>query len=663
MTSTILTPKSNFGSVFKQSVKRCVPHLISIFVVNILASVVAVSLTFSRYSDYLAEFIKKRSTETAELTAETLYLLGLVCMLCGFFSLFASVRMFKEIYSKRACDFYFSMPIKRETYFTANFLFGALVNIVAVIIPVIIYVSVFKSVNGSFFLFDDEYIAKVVCAVVLALLAMYSAFMMCAVISGKKIHYVLLSLICIFCPSVASSGVVIRLNDIWGYYASAGLPNSISPPMNVFNSVFSSGTDLLKYLVIISIVEIIGMFTVGYLVFKARKAEVAEVSLTGNIAPYFLLALFVLSGFMYANTLTNEISTALIGIVFAVISGLLFSAIFYKKAFTKKTAVTTGVVCLVCVIFVCLVYLPGYDKYVKYVPNADQVEKVEILNPPMDNYYGSTLLNELVNFGDSDDGTKPIYTITNEKSIEDAINIHKKAVEDDTISKCKKMVMSPFDTYFADYSSFETYDFNIVYTLKDGSKVERTYSVLTECLNDEFLKLMRNKDVLVQNCPFYKDDSLLFATLEYYDFTDYDETEYYDDTEYYGETEIYVYDKILNADQCNGFLDSYMDDLVKVDDDKLLYNLYYNSFNGLYFPAPEGEYSQGVANINFYYIDENATAQDVEKIKNMTPDEIIQKYYNYSFESENEPISYVNSYSFDVFDYETQALKYLEILK
>lgn len=657
MTSIILTPKSNFASVFRQSLKRITPLIISLAVVNLLTAIIGFSITLESYSGILSSYAKSNVIEVIDITEEALIVMGIGCMFCGFFSLFASARLFKEIYSKRACDFYFSMPVKRETYFTANFLLGTLINIIGLIIPVAVYTFIINASNGNVFVFDNEYIAKVFLAVILALLAMFSAFMMCAVISGKKFHYILLSLICLFSPSVVTSGIVLKLNKIWGYHVDSSVSDSISPPINVFNSIFSAGTDLMKYLIVISVIEIIGMFVVGYIVFKNRKAESAEVSLSGRVSPYFLLSVFVLSGFMYANSVANELTTVIIGIVFAVISGLLFSAIFYKKAFTKKTAVTTSVVCIVCIIFVCLVYLPGYDKYVKYVPSADQVEKVEIYNSDIDTYYDSSVFNQLINLGETDADSEPSFTVSSSDSIADVIKLHEKTVADATIEKSKNTIPSAVESLFGDYTNYDTYDFIMVYTLKDGSKVKRTYSVLAECINKEVLELMRNKDVLAQNFPAYNNDNMLFATYE-----NYNSNVYYDDTVEYSDSEIYMYDKLMTVEESDKFVELYMDDLIKASDEEFLYALSNNAGNVFYFPMPYDSYYDFSGYVNFYYIDDKASAEDIEKIRSMTPEEIVQGFSNYDYSNEENPLAHIRNYSSETYTFGTESTEYLKNL-
>lgn len=662
MTSTILMPKSNFGTVFKNLTKRNISTIIFVLVANILLAVAAVSATVSAYSDYLADFLVNKNFEKVDLNMETMAVIGIACAICGLMSLSIAPKMFREIYSKRACDFYFSAPVKRETYFSASYLLGLILNVVAMVIPVAIYVIILKSINSQVFIFDDKLIAKVVVAVVLALLSIYSAFIMCAVTAGKKFQYVLLSLICLFCPAIALSGIDSKINSIWGFYNENIAYGFISPPINAINAVFSYDTKYYKYLYIISVVEIIGMLITGYLVFKNRKAEVAEVSLTGKITPYFLLGLFVLSGFMFTDTVSNNLVTVIVGIIFAVISGLLFSKIFYRKWFTKITAITTGAVCAACVIFVCSIYLPSYDKYVKYIPEVDEIESVDLID-----VYGineNELVRRMMFIGsyNSDDMyvQNQTMTITTQQGIEDAINIHRNTVSDEAIADAKKFSVGLNDLLFGYNSYFPTYEYTITYNLKDGSDVKRTYSVGASYVKDSLIQLFRNKEAVLQSYyAFNNSDDILFMNYEKYAVI----TEIYEDDVYYNyETSDQF---TLTDQQAKEFLDVYADSTINLDDDNLktvVSSMYESILSTLSISDDYIEPSYGV---EIFYIDPSATESQRKVLKEMTTQEILTLYQSdiYSENFSDEEIDLYNVINFshvNVFDFQQEAVSYLE---
>lgn len=674
MTSTILTANSNFGAVLKNTARRNIGSVIFILVFNTLMAVFGVSITVNTYSDRLKDFATSKYFETVDLSMQTMLVLGLACIFCGLFSIITAPQLFKEIYSKRACDFYFSVPVKRGTYFTASYLFGAVLNVVSTIIPVAIYVLVLKAVNSQVFLFDSKLVVTASIAVIMALLAIYSAFIMCAVTAGRKFQYVLLSLICLYCPVVAITGIETRLNSIWGYYCDNLALGFVSPIINAVNSVFAYDTKYYNALFVFSIVEIIGMFAAGYLVFKNRKAEVAEVSLTGKVVPYFLLGLFVLSGFMFTDTVSSDIVTVFVGIVFAVISGLLFSRIFYKKWFTKITAITTAAVCAVCIIFVCSIYFPSYDKYVKYIPDQEDIEKVEISD-----YYGSNEYDSVVSqllsdsyFYDGLYDSDSTVTITESQGIEDALELHRKSISDSAINDRKDFSANFTDLlYGGEY--YDSFDYSINYVMKDGSEVRRTYSVGTKFVTNELVELFRNKEVFLQSIVSADDDNILFMASEKYEY--YDETEEYDDSyEYVDDADMNsdepyyygygVYEKIYSVQDTEKFTEIYADESVNLDDNnlKIVLNSLYSSFvSSVNFG--DG-YEDAVYGVDIYYIDPSATEEQKAKLKSMSPEEILklysaEYYYDQNSDENSKLAMLVNSDRIELYGFQEKSINFV----
>lgn len=666
MTSTILTPKSNFSTVFKNLAKRNVSSIIFILVANLLVAVAGISLSIDSNSDYLAEFFTNKNYETCDLTFDIVMLMGILCVFCGFLSLFISPKLFREIYSKRACDFYFSAPVKRGTYFFASYLFGALLNASAFVLPVAIYCIAMKSVNSAVFVFDIKDILTSGICILLSLLSIYTAFIMSAVMSGRKFHYFLLSLICLFSPSVAITGIMSNINSIWGYYSSQNLMGLISPPASVINNIVGYYEHYAASMVTVSVVEIVCMLAAGYLLFKNRKAEVAEVSLTGKVVPYIMLSVFVLSGFMFTDAVSSDLVTVIVGIIFAVIAGLLFSRIFYKNWFTKETAITTGVVCAVCLIFVSLIYLPSYDKYVKYVPEIDQVESVEIIDRYGLSDYDSVgnqlfLVDSYYSDGYDQNGISPLK-ITTKQGIEDAMALHRKSFDDKVIEDKKKNEQGFFEQFFG-YGYYETYDYTITYNLTDGRQVRRTYSVGVSFVKNELEELFRNKEVVLQSIWAYNhSDEVLVMSYEKYDYYDdsyYEDYELTDDTYSYGTS----YKKTFTPEQTMEFIDIFADEVVKLEENdfKCALNLMYDSIvSSISFT--DYMYEDTIYGVDIYYISPEATAQQREKLKSMTPEEILSLYWEDHLNDDelSELSMAVNFSEVELFEFNTNSIKYLE---
>ena len=472
MTSTTLSFKSNFAPAFKKTFKQGLLNFISELVLAVLVSVIAIMITFSNYVDQY--YVRGE----VDITFGAMSVLGIMTVICGFSSLSLAPKMFKEIYKKQSCDMYFSLPIKRRDYYTSAYLLGVIVNVTGLVLSCALYAGImpaFSNKNVQFTM-DLGAFMPVFIAVLMALLAIYSAFVMCAVTAGKKIQYFLLALICLFCTSSALTGVLSNLNQIWGLSVDGFAVMAFDPMNNAINAVFAEGMDKMAALYIVSAIEIVGMFFAGLIIFEKRKAEVAEVTLTGKIIPYILLVDLAVAAYMYFSG-TGAVSSIILGIICAVLIAMAFSGIFYKKVFTKKTGITVGAVCLACTVFISCVYFPGHSSYVKKVPDASQVESIEISNVSVNSINLSVLTNLLSEY-DLDTDVYSTITVTGEKAIADTIALHQKLVDDNVIEKSQSytnynlLTMLMNSSVYDDY--YGTYDVRLTYHLKSGKTLSRT---------------------------------------------------------------------------------------------------------------------------------------------------------------------------------------------
>ena len=670
MTSTTLKPKSNFNSAFKQTFKKLLPNNIAFIIASTLLAVLAYIFIFDYY-EYTRNSVY---AEEIDFLNEALIVAGVGAVLCLLYSLSVSGKMFKEIYSKRACDFYFATPIKREEHYIANFLNGILMNTVCFIIPILLFISSVSAMSTKYvhFTIDMGKFLSSAVPMLLAVFAMFSAFVMCAVTSGKKMHYALLSLICIFSSSVVVEGIIMRLNTIWGVSITSDKFAAINPATNALMSALMYENKDKAILAVISIIEIIGMFTAGLIIFKRRKAEVAEVSLTGKVFPYFMLALVVLSGYMYVNSAGKNYITLITGIISAVIAALLFSAIFYKKAFTKATAITTACVCAVCTVFVSIVYFPSYDKFVKYIPQQDEIEYAELYGYDGLGVYTDSLTERLLFFEDlryESHEYRPLK-IEQADSLEKLLKLHEKLVDDNTIARSNKTnLYSQLDLFTGNYNYETTFDCRIVYTLKNGQKVERVYSATSSLVYNEFIALMRNYDVLSQLEMFNVDSSSVLAC----NYTKYSEDEkVVEDDIVLDDESGFEYDDAVKLSDFDEFKTLYIQEMLEFEDtdfvtainsdfavdsgfdytseDENSYNPYTSSYDSY-------ESIDYVADLTIFTMSDTATEEQKEKIAKMSPDEIIKTYY-----SGVALDGAIESASYPIYKNQTKTLEYVDAL-
>ncbi|MGN0523181.1 MAG: hypothetical protein ACI4IG_02795 [Eubacterium sp.] len=624
MTSTKSAYKSNFLNVFKKTFRQRLVNIIFILAVSVLAPILFFGYeVLSIFDDYG----KYNETENV------LILLGFMVIACGFFSLSIAPKMFKEIYKKQSCDLFFSLPIKRKDYFFAKYTLGALVNIAAFVLSGCVSVLLFSTASTEKLTYFIDYgtLIQTGLAMLLALLATYTSFVMCAVIAGKRIHYIFLSIICLLFTGNFINGFVAPLNYIWGYQGDQYLVSALSPIYNVIYA-FSLHKNIFG-LCIISVIEIIGMLILGYISFKKRKAEVAEMNISGNVTPYIILAVFTTSVFMAYSSIGNFFTAVIAGVILSGLLGMAFSGLFYKKVYTKKTGTTVIAVCLACTIFLSAVYLPSHNGYVKKIPSADEIESIELCeNEAADISVGllGSIAPQLSNYYYDDyyyyyDEYPPIK-VESEEGIKAILELHEKLVDDETIKNSKNInTFTLFQAITDDYYYGNAYSCQLKYTLKNGKTMVRSYCVKNECILDEIVNVFKTEEAFNQLIPFsISPDNMLYVVLEDNDYS------------YDGGTVI----------DSEAFLEAYRKDLLAMDNKKAFINeinCNYKISSGDYSSE---DYLNELGGITVYYIRDNASDSIRRELKGKRLDEIVDYAYGDEY--------YMDYYDYDYYyDYDT----------
>lgn len=633
MTSTKSAYKSNFFAVVQKTFKQQLVREILIYALAILAPLVGLAYQMINMIDFSYDYY-------TDITMTVASFIAFMLVACGFFSLSIVPKMFKEIYKKQSCDLFFSLPVKRSEYFFGKYVVGLLTNAVAFGVSSTIYYFIIKSAyNNPTVTVNSKYLFQLGISLLLSLIVAYTLFVFCAVVSGKRIHYILLSIICLMLTGNTVSGFVNALNTIWGFNTNKNISSVLNP---VTNSVTAFSTqNNFPVLYAVSIVEIIVLLGAGYAVFRKRKAEVAEVALSGNVAPYVILAVFTTSLFMSYGATYNLLLSLVMGAIVVAIAGLIYSAIFYKKAYTKQTATTVISVCLVCTIFMMSVYLPSHSRYVNKIPEADQVASIEYIEGGDDTVTTgmlSTITNLFIGYYDyelSDDYDQK-FTIESRQGIESVLALHKKLVDEKTINETKGgNILSFIDMFTGDagYYNSNMYSCQIKYNLKNGRTFVRYYDVSAKCIVDEIAEVFRNEEVLNQTKPFNIDkDRVLFSTVSI------DQT--YSDPEYDTESEEYSdaanYQQYINQNSelpidLTEFLSAYKQDLLEIESAYRFIQAtdsYYDA-GGMYSSAGD------IAVVAIYSLSDDCDKKSEEKLRSMSKAEILDLNASYD---ENNPL-------------------------
>lgn len=616
MTSTASKPKNYTSLAFKRTLKGTLVNTVLALGASIVSVIIAFSSTAADIALSGANYNHDSEYFTVEIMPPVVLVLALIT---GFFSLTTVPRMFRQIYKKQSCDSYFSVPIKREEYFVANYFYGFLVNIVCFILPLAVYLGAIQTMKSN--LIDLGYVLKFASVFMLAVLAMYSAFVVCAVISGKRIQYLILSLICLFCTSTMLTGVATKICSIWGFSGDLTLLNALSPIDNaIAGAYFYEGVeaDNVIPLIIISLVEIIGLFIAGYIAFKKRKAETAESSLSGKVIPYVILAILVGAAFFFSATGTGAVDIV-VGIVLATLMAMAFGGIFYKKVFTKQTLITLVGVCAVFTTLSIAVTLPVFNGYVKYVPEAGEVDSVEFCSVSHSGSY--TGFSELLgtNVGYTDFGEEIIFV--EQENIEKVIALHNKSIEDDAIKTTRKKnnrswlrIMLFIDSLYG-YDYIPDTSYRIKYNLADGSTVERVYSVSNNIVTKEYYDVFQNEEALWQLEPMkYDNEKFLGVECSVYNSGD----EYLEESVELVNFDIEQYKKALVKDYLSMQRTTFISEFDSFE------SSYYGMYYGMYYDYDE---YYPVCNVDLYFANDDITDEELAEYKKMPTSRLLNAIY------------------------------------
>lgn len=632
-----------FSVAFKQNLKRQSVGAASAVIVSTFGAFIG----FAYILSYIMAELKHGSLY--EATSEMITVMSFSMVVSAVYSLFSAPRLFNQIYSKRACDFYFSAPIKRSAYFNANMLYGAITNSIIVVLPALIFFLLCKMHPAYIVKFDYSVVFNTLGGFLIASLAAFSLLILCAVCAGRKIHYIINAYICIGATVFIISGVLNCINNIWGMKTDSMLFPALNPLMNVI-SVYFNSEDKKTVLILsaVSLAELIVTYAVGFILFKNRKAEVAELSVSGKIVPYVFLSIVSASAFLYFSFISDFLPIVTVGSVLAVIVTIVFSLVFYKKVFTKQTGITCAAVCAVCICFLCIMHFPKYSNYVEFIPEESEIEDVRVSNPFISNYSVPPVINLINNAADGYDEEQysNVITFKSESGINGIRELHKKIISEETIKASKKW---PTDLYsyissgfgYLD-TAFDAYNVRLEYELKNGKTVTRTYSVNARCVYDAFIRAFKNEEALSQIEPFnLESDDILFMTVDYYD--DYDMVQT-------NNLQLDSYDELLSLvlkDRINEKDEQFVADSYELG---MYYQPEMDMNYGDIYPETESVWYYAV---EFYYLNPDAAEDVRQEVENMSANKIIENTWKYDD---------IGVYYFTVEAHHENTMKYIEHL-
>ena len=631
MTSTISLSKVK--AVLKKNFRLNIAGLIVTNVTAVLCMLVICAAIIGVPSKDLAI-----SSYVSDVTVEFSVSAGLIANVIGvIYLLFLSLKMFREIYSRRASDFFYSMPVTRKEYYTGNVFFG-IINILFMFISITAVSLIFGKLPIAFDvehnIIEIKLFLQYMAIAFSGLFLTVAVFMVSAVLCGRRWQAIAASVLSSVSLSAVMMGVGMQMNSIYGY----NVQNNGSA-VDTFLAVLNKGEGVsLAVIVIFKFAAAAVLLAVGYLVFKNRKAEVAEQSLSGKIVPALLLFVIDVGVFMTAFSAFYKpiYFKIIIGVVCCVIVTVIFCAVFNKKAFTKNTDIACVAACVVSIAFaVGVETLPKAVGYIDYIPSAEEIQSVEFTENA-DNYAYvnsssyTTFFDYLFEGGiNYDEYEEDAFKIETQEGIDCVLRLHQKAIDDEIIKKYEAYNDPDENTYIED----TWVSYKLTYHLKNGKDVTRYYSVSCKDMMEEYADFVRTDEVIEQSFPFnLNKDSILFARVE----EPYEDTEVYDDSFEYTDNYSVSYsaDSFFTLDNYDEFFGLLKQDIkARSDTDALLQT-------ASYFYLLYDKYIENEQYIYIYYLDEDTPAELAEKIRNMTPSqaETYMNNSNYDLHLLSEPV-------------------------
>lgn len=621
MTSISSQNRKRFNAVLAQALKKQWIYFLIIAVVTVLALIISnVEQMFDSYSKY-------------DVTGNMSIAMMIAAAACTLFSFFTAPRLFKETFKKQQCDIYFSLPIKRSEYFTANYVSGLITNFsvyLACILSVVIQSAIYTNKEKA----DIQFMVLLCIETLLCIVLIYTTFILCAAVSGKRVHYILVTLLLMVSTTYAVNGVCAKLSTIWGFpaYNPNGIFNFFSSLIYLEWYMYNSSVPRIIFMLLI----IAAVFALALFCFKKRRAEVAQTSLSGKVVPLVLLAVFIASAFFYGDSWGKKYVGVIFGLLLCGICGLLYSAVFFKKPYTKQSAIVTACMAVVCAIISIIPIMPSqFRGFEKIVPEASEVESVAM---GIDDIY----VDEYLVYSDdmSESGS---LQFTSEDAIQKVVAYNNAICEDEIIEKSKEesnisLLRTLLFEGYLEPLSYETVRDGILltYKLKNGKTIHKYYNVADGAKSDELASVLMTNDVF-DSIEFLnlKQEDILQSEISKYKLSDHagstDDTDDTDD-DFYNED----YEAVKTHKQITDFSEfknAYRKDIEKcssINQIKIMLSMiggggYYGGYDSAYDLGYSGftdyyDYGDNTYNyqIDVYYYDKNITDEDKKAIEKMT---------------------------------------------
>ncbi len=292
---------------------------------------------------------------------------------------------------KKSADFYYSLPVKRQTIFLQQYVLGLIFILVPITISTLLGIFSLIIKGSSFFV---EYLL-IYLSIVLVFLAIYNIVTFVIQKCNNLTDSYTASLILINIPVVIYYSIVIFLeNSIYGFpnYYYQDLLVMLSPIYGIF-AIWTTNVSFYVYLFYLILMILIPIFA-SILFYTKRAEQSSEASVSKMIYP---LIKYVATFTVFMGCLVIALSNNF-GVLGKYIFAIGFSLVTYltidalsKRGFNylKKTVGNFVAYISACLVVVISLQMTGGYGYAYYLPVANEYTTIEVNSNFFDNVFNN----------------------------------------------------------------------------------------------------------------------------------------------------------------------------------------------------------------------------------------------------------------------------------
>lgn len=399
-----------------------------------------------------------------------------------------AVLLFSYLNSSKAVSCMHSLPIKRGTFFSSHILSGAILLTIPVILNIIIF-AIFKADASIAKAFRFSHLLTWAGLYLLYSFLSFSVALIAVMLTGNNVAAIAFTYVFALLPMCMEYFIDFFLEkQIYGY--SENTAKYMSDFLYVFPSqMCTHPMNILKYAILICV-----FVAAAYLLYKNRNLENhSEIVAYPKLKPIFVYGVavcFGAVGYMYINGMWNTRSIFAL-IPFGIV-GIIGANMLVKKTVKIKGSVKPSLIFCAAIFILNSLFAFDFTGYERHIPKTD-----DIASAIFNNYVNMNTYSYRIN-GKEVEYTTELSAFTDSTDIENVKALHERCISDRR-------------SYDERNNSFR---FEIVYTLKNGKQITRSYWGNYDSDKDVLKPIIESMQIRENYFPILADDG---RTLEYID--------------------------------------------------------------------------------------------------------------------------------------------------